>query len=100
MELFDAILEILGAAVNVAGATIIVAGTLTATARFLFAKRREGPSPLDKFRQDLVRAVLLGVEFLIAADVVRALVMPPEANSLFLSRAATLGRAFLDALSR
>jgi uncharacterized membrane protein len=84
MELFGATMEVLGAAANIAGASIIVIGALNATARFLLRKRRRENPPPGKLRRELGQAFLLGVEFLIAADIVRASLMPPESNSLFL----------------
>ena len=60
-----------------AGAAIIFAGAVIAFARFLLiAFRREGMDPFAQLRLDLGRFLVLGLEFQLAADILRTAVAP------------------------
>src|SRR6202041_2052671 len=59
------------------GAAIIFAGAVIAFARFVLAAfRREGRDPFAKLRLDLGRFLVLGLEFQLAADILRTAVAP------------------------
>jgi uncharacterized membrane protein len=63
--------------VEAAGAVVIFAGTVTAFSRFvLVAFRREGMAPFAPVRLDLGRFLALGLEFQLAADILRTAVAP------------------------
>ena len=63
--------------VEAAGAAIIFAGAVSAFAQFVrVAFRREGMAPFAPGRLDLGRFLVLGLEFQLAADILRTAVAP------------------------
>ena len=67
MMRFREIMDVVGTAVDTAGVSVIVIGALIATIRFLFQRRGETIILFRLYRQDVGRAILLGLEFLVAA---------------------------------
>jgi uncharacterized membrane protein len=78
-ELFSHVVE----AVEVFGATILIVGGLGAFARFLWdlVSRREG-DPYRDLRRVLSRVILLGLEVLIIADIIRTIVVDQSVESV------------------
>src|ERR1700734_3962453 len=71
------VVSVLVQIVEAAGAAIIFAGAVIAFARFLLAAiRREGMDPFAQLRLDLGRFLVLGLEFQLAADILRTAVAP------------------------
>ena len=63
--------------VEAVGAAIIFAGAVSAFAQFVrVAFRREGMAPFAQVRLDLGRFLVLGLEFQLAADILRTAVAP------------------------
>jgi len=79
MDAFRDIMEVVGFAIDGIGVLIIVVGAAIATFRFLF--RRTDVS-YSAFRQDLARSILLGLEFLIAGDIIRTVVVAPTLENV------------------
>lgn len=81
-----------------------LAGTLTilvgaAVATFLFIRRscRDGHSDgYGPFRSALGRSILLGLEFLVAGDIVKSLVINPTLDDLIVLAGLVLVRTFLS----
>ncbi len=65
------------------GAGVMLCGSLGAFIRFAFrAIRAEtAPDPYDELRRNLGRSILLGLEVLIAADIVRTIIVDPTLES-------------------
>ena len=59
---------------EVVGLFAVVVGAIYATYGFLREPRREGA--FDQYRSTLGRAILLGLEFLVAADIIETLSAP------------------------
>jgi uncharacterized membrane protein len=75
-DLADAV-DFMVQVVEAAGAAIIFAGAVSAFARFVrVAFRREGMAPFAQVRLDLGRFLVLGLEFQLAADILRTAVAP------------------------
>jgi uncharacterized membrane protein len=71
------VVNVLVRIVEAAGAAIVFAGAVVAFARFLrVAYRREGMAPFAPVRLDLARFLALGLEFQLAADILRTAVAP------------------------
>ena len=72
-------MHLVATAIEVAGVAIIVAGVLIASA--LFLRHGVGSSDWEKayegFRADLGRGILLGLEFLVAADIIGTVAVAP-----------------------
>src|SRR5579885_3830497 len=67
---------------------------LFATGRFVV--RREPNSPYRTYRQDVGRAILLGLEFLVAGDIIRTVVVAPTLQNVVVLGIIVLIRTFLS----
>jgi uncharacterized membrane protein len=96
MTEFRAVMEVVGTAVDAVGVLIVVAGALFATGRFLFARRDNPAGVYRAYRQDLGRAILLGLEFLVAGDIIRTVVVAPTLENVVVLGLIVLIRTFLS----
>jgi len=105
MRDFHDIIGSIGIAVDVVGVLVILAGVVAACARMVRFRARDartggdGAGPRDRFeafRQDLARAILLGLEFLIAGDIIRTVAVTPTLSSVALLGLIVLVRTFLS----
>ena len=78
MENFRWLMEIVGTAVDGVGVFIVAAGALVATARLLVRRAHNTGNYYSSFRQDIGRAILLGLEFLIAGTLSEPLSSHPR----------------------
>lgn len=86
----------IGVAVDIVGVLVIASGAILATGRFLFSRHRGPGQPYRIFRQDLGRAILLGLEFLIAGDIIRTVVVAPTLENVLILGLIVLIRTFLS----
>ncbi len=93
-ESFTGFVETVGLVIDGAGVLVIVVGILTALLRTVL-----GPpvtDPYRRFRQDLGRGILLGLEFLVAADIIRTVAVTPTLQSVAVLGLIVLIRTFLS----
>jgi uncharacterized membrane protein len=90
------VIEYIGSGIDFAGVLLIVFGFLFASARFLSALRTTGDDPYRRYRQDIGRAILLGLEVLIAADIIRTVAVTPDLTSVAILAGIVLIRTFLS----
>jgi uncharacterized membrane protein len=88
--------EIAGDAAEIAGVVLIIGGLLIATLRYAFAHRSDGASRYQRYRHDLGRGMLLGLEVLIAADIVRTVAFTPTMDSVAVLAMIVAIRTFLS----
>jgi uncharacterized membrane protein len=84
--------------IEIAGIAVLVAGGAAAILAFAVrvARRRAfGPS-YDDLRADLGRAILLGLEFLVAADIIGTVAVEPTFRSLGVLALIVVIRTFLS----
>ncbi|MFL6051463.1 MAG: DUF1622 domain-containing protein [Actinoallomurus sp.] len=96
---FAGTVEDVGAVVDVAGVAVIVCGALIATgvfARRLLNRRSDFPAAYRLYRQSLGRAILLGLEFLVAGDIIRTVAVSPTYTSVGVLALIVLVRTFLS----
>ena len=95
---FNGLMEDIGKAIDAAGVTAIVLGA--AFAALLFLKHGIlGPALPDnyrQFRQTLGRSILLGLEFLVAGDIVRTVAATPTFRGVGVLVVIVLVRTFLS----
>jgi uncharacterized membrane protein len=96
MENFRWLMEIVGTAVDGVGVFIVAAGALVATARLLVCRAHNTGNYYSSFRQDIGRAILLGLEFLIAGDIIRTVVVAPTIQNVLVLGLIVLIRTFLS----
>ncbi|WP_071796803.1 DUF1622 domain-containing protein [Natronohydrobacter thiooxidans] len=97
-ELLNSYFEIAAQLLETMGVLAIVAGTAVAlveAARNLI-ERMEAEKSFDLFRTRLARSILIGVEFLIAADIVGTVIIDPTMESLGVLAVIVLIRTFLS----
>jgi uncharacterized membrane protein len=95
IEFFRQAVEQVGLAIDAGGVIVVVAGIIVAVGRLLF---RPAPAlgPYRQFRQDLGRGILLGLEFLVAADIIRTVAVTPTLESVLVLGLIVVIRTFLS----
>jgi uncharacterized membrane protein len=99
MEYFRHIMEIIGTSVDGVGVCIVAGGMVVATARLVSRLRdrsHETGNYYSLYRQDVGRAILLGLEFLIAGDIIRTVVVAPTLQNVVVLGMIVLIRTFLS----
>jgi uncharacterized membrane protein len=85
--------------IEILGATVIVAGVLKVaitrgTIRYLFQLGK--PGAYETYKHQLGKTLLLGLEFLVAGDVVRTVALDPTLNNVGVLGLLVLIRTFLS----
>ena len=99
MEYFRHIMEVVGTSVDGVGVFIVAAGMVAATIRLVLRLRdrtRGTGNYYSLYRQDVGRAILLGLEFLIAGDIIRTVVVAPTLQNVVVLGMIVLIRTFLS----
>ena len=95
MPSFNEIAEMVGLLFDGVGVLVILLGTVVATVRLAAYRRREA-DPYRQFRQDIGRGILLGLEFLVAADIIRTVAVTPTLQGVLVLGLIVLIRTFLS----
>ncbi|WP_329165448.1 DUF1622 domain-containing protein [Streptomyces sp. NBC_01717] len=74
---FQHIVELVGRGVDAAGVAIIVVGTLLATVLAAIRISRRQAGVYRGYRRRVGRSILLGLEFLVAGDIIRTVAVEP-----------------------
>lgn len=90
------LMELIGRSVDAVGVFIIVVGAVVATGRFVVGRRANFANSYRSYRQGLGRAILLGLEFLIAGDIIRTVVVAPTLENVTILALIVLVRTFLS----
>ena len=95
MTFSDAV-EFVGKVVDGAGVAIMIVGALAASV--VAVRRTVGrvPDAYRLYRQQLGRSILLGLELLVAADIIRTVAVTPTIRSVVVLAAIVLIRTFLS----
>lgn len=95
---FAAIIESTGTAIDAAGVAVIVVGALVGTARFVrgLVAKDEFTEVYRRYRRGLGRAILLGLEFLVAGDIIRTVAISPTYESVGVLAVIVAVRTFLS----
>jgi len=93
---FVEVVEDIGKGVDLAGITIILVGLIASSVQFLRRLRNDLGSAYDLYRVGLGRAILLGLEFLIAGDIIRTVATSPTFQSVGILGSIVLIRTFLS----
>ncbi|MBT2500388.1 DUF1622 domain-containing protein [Agromyces sp. ISL-38] len=95
MEL-GSIIEMVGEAVDVLGVVAIVVGVLYAILDAALRGIRRVSPVYTRFRRVLGRAILLGLELLVAADIIKTVAVTPTLESVAVLAVIVLIRTFLS----
>lgn len=96
---FNEIMETVGKAVDAAGVAAIVVGAVVATllaVGALLRGRGRGREVYTLYRRRLGRSILLGLELLVAADIIRTVAITPTFESVGVLALVVLIRTFLS----
>ncbi len=92
---FQEIVELVGTVVDALGVAVIVLGIVVATAGAVRDLRRGQPA-YRSYRRQIGRSILLGLEFLVAADIVRTVAVAPTFTDLGVLALIVAIRTFLS----
>ena len=79
---FYEIIETTGKVIDAVGVAVIVGGAVIALAASVGRLRGPEGGAYDAFRRQLGRSILLGLEFLVAADIINTVAVEPTVQSL------------------
>ena len=90
------VIEGIGKAIDAIGVAVIAGGAILAVFLTIGRIRQEDSGAYEFFRRRLGRAILLGLEFLVAADIIRTVAVTPSAESVAVLGGIVLIRTFLS----
>lgn len=93
MNFFE-VIETVGKVIDAAGVAVIALGALISAAGVI--SRLKTGQAYRAFRQQLGRSILLGLELLVAADIIRTVAVTPDARSVAVLAGIVLIRTFLS----
>ncbi len=88
--------ELAGNVAEVAGVLLIIGGLIVASARYALALKDEPLERYQRYRQNLGRSILLGLEVLVAADIVRTVAFTPTLETVLVLAMIVAIRTFLS----
>jgi uncharacterized membrane protein len=91
---FFEVIETVGKAIDAVGVAVIALGALISAAGVI--PRFKTGTAYRAFREQLGRSILLGLEFLVAADIIRTVAVTPDARSVAVLGGIVLIRTFLS----
>ena len=91
-------IELIGSAFELAGVAVLVIGSILAFVRSIVSliRFRDGPAAYRHLRLYLGRSIVVGLEFLIAADIIRSVAIEPTFASVGVLGLIVLVRTFLS----
>ena len=95
IDVFREAVEQVGLVIDAGGVVVVVLGILVAVGRLLF-RPATAFDRYRQFRQDLGRVILLGLEFLVAADIIRTVAVTPTLESVLVLGLIVIIRTFLS----
>jgi uncharacterized membrane protein len=91
-ELIDLVAE----SIESLAVLIIVGGIVYGMGDYLFHRRQTSGDAYKRFKETIGKTLLLGLEILIAADIIRTVTLDPTMNSALLLGVLVLIRTFLS----
>lgn len=95
-ETIHTAIEWIAMVIEIIGILIIIVGALLSLGRFLFKKQGEEFRSFQIIREELGRSILLGLEFLVAADIVMTVVFDATLENILNLGLIVLIRTFLS----
>jgi uncharacterized membrane protein len=96
MDHFTTFAHWIARAIEVAGICVIVVGGMIATAVFVKQWKAGFDEAYRSYRKHLGRAILLGLEFLVAADIIGTVAVEPTFTNIGVLAGIVLIRTFLS----
>jgi len=93
---FNDVIEKIGMTIDAAGVVVIVIGATIAFVASAVRLSRHESDVYRRFRQQLGQTILLGLELLVAGDIIRTVAASPTLTSVTILAAIVLIRTFLS----
>jgi uncharacterized membrane protein len=96
MEQFKEIIGTASYAIESVGVLIIIIGSIVATVKIIrryFSSAKE--ALYQKYRRDIARSIILGLEFLIAGDIIRTIIVSDTLSNVGVLALIIIMRTFL-----
>jgi uncharacterized membrane protein len=95
---FKNAVDVISKVIDGGGVVVVVVGLLLATGAFALAQRDRDQRPLAYrvYRQQVGKAILLGLEFLVAADIIRTVAVEPTFRGVGVLAIVVAVRTFLS----
>ena len=94
---FKELISIAGYGIETIGVLVIIAGSVVSSFHFLSNCRKEPEGvAYDVFRRRLGRSIILGLEFLIAGDIIRTVIVADTLTNVAILGLIILIRTFLS----
>jgi uncharacterized membrane protein len=95
---FQDVVDTTSQVIDAAGVIVVVAGLAIATGTFLLAQRHRSSqtTAYRGYRQQVGKAILLGLEFLVAADIIRTIAVDPTFAGVGVLAVVVAVRTFLS----
>jgi uncharacterized membrane protein len=95
MSFYD-VIETVGKTIDGVGVAVIAAGVLISAVVAIVGVTRQTPDVYRRLREQMGRSILLGLEFLIAGDIIRTVAVTPDLRSLAVLGGIVAIRTFLS----
>jgi uncharacterized membrane protein len=92
---FVGVIDFVARCLEGAGVAVIVIGALVATVLAILRLMRREPA-YDRFREELGRSILIGLEFLVAGDICRTVAVTPTLENVAILGLIVFVRTFLS----
>ena len=96
MENITILIDYLSKILEAIGVMIIVLGNIFFLFKFAVTLFKEAPDRYKLLRQDLGKTILLGLEILVAADIIHTVITDPEISQVLALGVIVLIRTFLS----
>jgi|SRR6185312_3386219 uncharacterized membrane protein len=96
MESIKVYIDYIASGVEVVGVFTIVIGSLIALFKYTFSLQKMKPRSYKFLRQELGKAILLGLEILVAGDIIGTVVTEPTMGRVLVLAVIVLIRTFLS----
>lgn len=95
---FKDVVDFISKVIDAAGVAVVVAGLLLATCVFVLSQRDRArrATAYRVYRQQVGKAILLGLEFLVAADIIRTVAVSPSFRGVGVLAVVVGVRTFLS----
>jgi uncharacterized membrane protein len=93
---FSQVIEQVGKVVDAAGVGVMIVGALGATVVAAYRLQQRQGDTYRLYRRQLGRSILLGLELLVAADIIRTVAVTPTVRSVAVLAGIVLIRTFLS----
>jgi uncharacterized membrane protein len=95
---FKSAVDTISQVIDGAGVVVVVVGLLVATGAFLLSQRDrvDRTTAYRVYRQQIGKAILLGLEFLVAADIIRTVAVVPTFQGVGVLAVLVAVRTFLS----